>query len=364
MPAWALLALFAALRRIAQTAPAAPKTDRELAVGIFEAPPFAMKGPSGEWRGFTVELWKDLATDLGLRYRLIEKTEDHILEELAAGRLDLAVGPFAVTMEREQVIDFSHTYLNTGLSVAVSRRNWVDRLAALLRSLGSSGAGHIIGIVAILTAVFGVAVWLAERRRNPQFPAHPARGIGSGLWWAGVTTSGVGYGDKVPITLRGRLLAILWMLLSLGLYVLVTASLTATLAVAEFQRAPSREGLRHTVVGALEGSAAADYLRRNQSPRRLYPRYRELLEALRTRKVEAVLFNAEMMRYYTERTEGAGLEVIPQIFLVEDFAFPLPDSSALRDPLNRALRRELAGTRYRDLKDTYLSGQDAATSGQ
>ncbi len=178
-----------------------------------------------------------------------------------------------------------------------------------------------------------------------------------------MTTSGVGYGDKVPITLRGRLLAILWMLLSLGLYVLVTASLTATLAVAEFQRAPTREGLRHTVVGALEGSAAADFLRRSQSPRRLYPRYRELLAALRTRKVEAVLFNAEMMRYYTERTEGAGLEIIPQIFLVEDFAFPLPDSSALRDPLNRALRRELAGTRFRDLKDTYLNTQDTATSG-
>ena len=351
------------LAAAAAAQPASKPADRELVVGVFEAPPFAMKGPSGEWRGFTVELWKDLAVDLGARYRLVEQSEDHILEDLAAGRLDLAVGPFAVTMEREQVIDFSHTYLNTGLSVAISRRNWADRLRGLLDSLANSGAGHVIGIVVILSAVFGVAVWLVERRRNPQFPAHPARGIGSGLWWAGVTTSGVGYGDKVPITLRGRLLASLWMLLSIGLYVLVTASLTATLAVAEFQRAPSREGLRHTVVGALEGSAAADYLRRNQSPRRLYPRYRELLEALRTEKVEAVLFNEEMMRYYTERTEGTGLEIIPQIFLVEDYAFPMPDSSALRDPLNRALRRELAGTRYRDLKDTYLSSQDAATTG-
>ncbi len=92
----------------------------------------------------------------------------------------MAVGPFAVTMERERVIDFSHTYLNTGLSVAISRRNWIDRLAALFHSLGSSGAGHVIGIVVILTTVFGVAVWLAERRRNPQFPAHPARGSGRG----------------------------------------------------------------------------------------------------------------------------------------------------------------------------------------
>src|SRR5207248_8830215 len=110
----------------------------------------------------------------------------------------------------------------------------------------------------------GAAVWLAERRRNPQFPVRPAPGIGSGIWWAGVTTSGVGYGDKVPITLRGRVLALIWMLVSLVLTVVLTAALTATLAVAEFGRTWGVEALRHSTVGALDGSAAADFLRRAQ----------------------------------------------------------------------------------------------------
>jgi ABC-type amino acid transport substrate-binding protein len=347
----------------AQTAAPEAAPNRELVVGVFEAPPYSLKGPSGEWRGLTVDLWKEVATDLGLRYRLVEKNEDAILEELADGRLDLAVGPFAVTMERERVIDFTHRYLNTGLSVAVRQRSRMERVVNLFRSLASSGAAHLLGAIVILSAVFGGALWLTERRHNPQFPARPAPGIGSGLWWAGVTTSGVGYGDKVPVTVRGRLLAIVWMLVSLVLYVLVTAGLTATLAVAEFERAPSWESLRHTVVGALGGSAAADYLRLNRVSRRLYPEYRGVLQALAERKVDAVMLNEEVLRYYAARTEGARLEILPQIYLAQDFAFPLPDASSLRQPLNQALRRALAGTRYRDLKDGYLGGGDTAAGG-
>jgi len=334
--------------------------DRELVVGVFEAPPFALKNASGEWHGLSVDLWKELAADMGARYRLVEKTQAEILENLSDGRMDTAVGPFAVSMQRERVIDFSHTYLNTGLSLAVRQRNWADRLLDLPRSLASSGAAHVLGVVALLTGLFGAAVWLAERKRNPQFPQRPARGIGSGAWWAGVTASGVGYGDKVPVTLRGRLIAILWMLVSVVLYALVTATLTASLAVAELDRGPTRAALRHTVVGAMGGSNAADYLRRNQIPRSLFPSHRAAIEALLAKKVDAVLVNEEILLYFAARAEGARLEVLPSILVVEDLAFPLADASPLREPLDRALRRSLAGARYRDLKDDYLGGAEPA----
>ncbi|MEP6995192.1 MAG: transporter substrate-binding domain-containing protein [Acidobacteriota bacterium] len=352
MLAWAALASLPAVATAAQVPH--PLPDRELLVGVFEAPPYAMKGPSGEWRGFTVEIWKEIASDLGLKYRLEEKTEAQILEGLSGGRLDLAVGPFASTEERQRVIDFSHTYLNTGLAVAVRPRSRYDRLWNLFRTLATSESAHIILAIAILSILFGGAIWLAERRRNPQFPARPAPGIGAGIWWAGVTTTGVGYGDKVPITLAGRLLAIAWMLVSLILYVVLTAGLAATLAVAEFQQSSGTESLRHRVVGALDSSAPADFLRRNQVPVRLYPSFEAAVGALKQRKIDAVMFGEAILRYYAARDEGKNLAILPQIFMSEDLAFPLPDGSPLRDPLNLALRRTLAGPRYRDLKDRYL----------
>ena len=347
-----LVGLWIAASAAAQSLPKSP--DRELVVGVFEAPPYAMRGTAGEWRGFTVDLWKALAADLGLRYRFEQGTEEGVLVGVSEGRFALGAGPFAATMDRERTVDFSHTYLRTGLVVAVRPRTRMDRLITLFRTLIESEAAHLIGAIALLSLVFGIALWLAERRKNPQFPAAPAAGIGSGAWWAGVTTTGVGYGDKVPVTVRGRFIAALWMLISVVLFVMLTAGLTATLAVAEFQRGRPQD-LRRSVVGALDGSASADFLRRNQLRYRLYPEFRAALDALAARRVDAVMANEAILRHYATRRGGSGLEVLPQIYMSEAYAFPLPDGSPLRNPLDAALRRALDGSAYRDLRDRYLA---------
>lgn len=35
--------------------------DRELTVGVKEAPPFAMKAANGEWSGLSIDLWRQVA---------------------------------------------------------------------------------------------------------------------------------------------------------------------------------------------------------------------------------------------------------------------------------------------------------------
>jgi voltage-gated potassium channel len=56
-----------------------------------------------------------------------------------------------------------------------------------------------------------------------QFPS-----IGSGLWWAVQTTTTVGYGDNVPTTVAGRLIAALVMLVGIGFLTVITAAITST----------------------------------------------------------------------------------------------------------------------------------------
>ena len=66
----------------------------------------------------------------------------------------------------------------------------------------------VLSSILILTTVLpamGSLVWLAERRTNSeQFPAEPISVIASGMWFALVTLTTVGYGDKAPITPVGR----------------------------------------------------------------------------------------------------------------------------------------------------------------
>ena len=54
----------------------------------------------------------------------------------------------------------------------------------------------------------------------------------------------------------------------------------------------------------------------------------------------------------------AELEVLPQIFMSEAYAFSLPDGSPIRDSIDSALRRALDGAPYRNLKDRYLSAEN------
>ena len=52
--------------------------------------------------------------------------------------------------------------------------------------------------------------------------------LGSALWWAIQTTTTVGYGDHVPTTASGRLLAALVMLFGIGFLAIITAAITST----------------------------------------------------------------------------------------------------------------------------------------
>jgi voltage-gated potassium channel len=50
--------------------------------------------------------------------------------------------------------------------------------------------------------------------------------IGEGMWWAVQTVTTVGYGDAVPTTWLGQMLAAVVMLLGIGFVTVITASIT------------------------------------------------------------------------------------------------------------------------------------------
>jgi voltage-gated potassium channel len=100
---------------------------------------------------------------------------------------------------------------------------------AVARATTPRGAAIVIATAStVITAVAGLVMTLIDRDNFPS--------IGSGLWWAAQTVTTVGYGDDVPTSLSGRLVAVLVMLFGIGFLTVITASITSTF-VARARRA-------------------------------------------------------------------------------------------------------------------------------
>ena len=103
---------------------------------------------------------------------------------------------------------------------------------AILSGLFSYQFGAAVAGLLGLLLVMGVLIWLLERRQ-PHFDARPSHGIADGVWWAAVTMTSTGYGDKVPVTLGGRLLGVVWMFASIFLVALFSATLASSFVLGD-----------------------------------------------------------------------------------------------------------------------------------
>ncbi|MGM7684899.1 potassium channel family protein [Cytobacillus sp. Hm23] len=84
---------------------------------------------------------------------------------------------------------------------------------------------RILSIIIIMIILFGTIIHLLEPN---QFPT-----IFDGIWWAIITTSTVGYGDFVPASTIGRLVAIILILAGTGFVTTYFVTLAATAVAKE-----------------------------------------------------------------------------------------------------------------------------------
>lgn len=83
-------------------------------------------------------------------------------------------------------------------------------------------------ICLLMVAVSGFIGWLLETRSNKEeFPREFLSGWFEGFWWAFISMTTVGYGDKVPKSILARLFCVLWICIGVTTFSLVTAILSS-----------------------------------------------------------------------------------------------------------------------------------------
>lgn len=98
------------------------------------------------------------------------------------------------------------------------------RLRRLLMRLVKSRTYPVLAAILLVLALSSLGVLLFEHRANQSF-----RNMGDAFWWTLVTAATVGYGDKVPLTAGGKLVAVLVMLFGVGLLGMITGRIASWL---------------------------------------------------------------------------------------------------------------------------------------
>ncbi len=325
-------------------------------VGTKSAPPFAIRKADGSWSGIAIDLWDGIAQDLGLRFTYQERDLQGLIDGVRDGSLGAAVAALTVTPAREAEIDFSHPYYSTGLGIATTREpsGLFNTLALLFSPAFLTAVG---GLVAVLLGV-GVLIWAIERHRNPQmFGGGVMRGIGSGFWWSAVTMTTVGYGDKAPTTLAGRVLGVVWMFVAIIIISGFTAAIASSLTIGKLKpRVSGLNDLPGAHVTAIDGSSAAEWLAGR------HIRYSNLaspqagLAAVAAGDADAFIYDAPILRYYLAQNPKLAdkVTVLPNTVERQDYAIALPEGSALRERINRALLQRVLASSWRDELDKYM----------
>ena len=350
----ALAAAFVQAPQAEAQTPAMPEA-RELVIGTKVAPPFVIKAGDGTWSGISIDLWRRIADQIHLRYRFKETTLRGLTDGVAEGSLDAAVAALTVTAPRQRVVDFTQPFYVAGLGIAVPSDMGITWWP-IIRNVFSVGFFRAATVLFGISLCVGLVLWLIEHRHNEHFGAH-RRGLSASVWWSAtaMTQAGGAAGEKVPVTLPGRLLAMAWMVTSVIVFASFTAALTSQLTLKHLRGTVNGEAdLRFVRVAAIADTETTEYLGREHIAYQVFDNAEAALLALRNSQVDALVYDRPLLLWLVNERFSASLRVLDGTFDPQVYAIALPLGSKLRTPINIALLDAIRKDWWRETLFGYL----------
>lgn len=306
--------------------------------------------------GFSIDLLQALAEQLELEYELqVTESVGELLESVQNGEADIGIAGISITEAREVVVDFSHPYFDTGLQILVPKSTDHSLLAAL-RTLYVPLLTQVLGVLFLIVLIMAHCIWFAERKKNTeQFPNSYIKGIWEGFWWASVTLTTVGYGDKSPQGVVGRLLGLFWMFVGIVLISYFTAMVTTQLTVNRLEggiRNPS--DLAGRDVATVAGSTSEKFLETSFSRVHSFESFESAVASLETEQVDALVYDAPVLVHYAGHGGSGRFRVVGSVFEHQSYGIALRHESPLRESLNRALLRLQEDGSYEKLYEKWF----------
>ncbi len=328
---------------------------KKLIAVVVDDPPMVIKAANGEWSGFSVDLWRHIAKDLGVEYELREMRFSEVENALRTGAADLTVAPLYETIDRQRFLDFSSFIGVSHLAVAVPAEKDVHPFLAAIKVFFSWSLVEIAVVVLFILIFAGFIFWMSERKQNPDhFGGHPLKGIATGVYWVGSTlVSGICTGVSLKTT-PGRIMGLLWILVGAVAFGALTASIASTL-IARRQAttyAFDTSTLRRIHAGAVTGTTQASILEKLGGNYTLFEKTDDGIQALLANKIDGFL-SSDRLLHYEELRYRKKISVRLTALKKMRFGFAFPANSPLREYVNTSLMAFMESPAWETLAARY-----------
>lgn len=333
----ALAALLASAIGLNAQTPPAPSS---LIVATRIVPPFVMK-EGDELQGFSIDLWKALAREMGVESRyVVKETLPDLFAEVRDGSAALAISAISITAEREKLFDFSQPMFDAGLQIMVSadRGNQGSGFASLLSLFSSKALRELLLVLVVLILLPAPLIWLVERRHPTSFvpsSSKPSEAAKS-LWWTSSTLAG--QATDMPSSFLGRVIAVIWMFVGVVFVSYFTATVTAQLTVKQLagEIAGPRD-LAGKRVATVAGSTGFLYLKQLGLEPRGFNHIADAIAALTNGAADAVVYDAPVLQYHASHDGKGKVQVSGPVFHAEAYGILFRPNEPLRKAVNGAL---------------------------
>uniref|UniRef100_A0A3B4U3T2 Glutamate receptor n=1 Tax=Seriola dumerili TaxID=41447 RepID=A0A3B4U3T2_SERDU len=342
-------------------------------------------------KGFCIDILKRLARIVGFTYDLylvtngkhgkkIDGVWNGMIGEVVYKRADMAIGSLTINEERSEVVDFSVPFVETGISVMVSRSNGTVSPSAFLEPY--SPAVWVMMFVMCLTVV-AVTVFIFEffspvgynrSLQNGKKAGGSTFTIGKSVWllWAIV------FNNSVPVeNPRGttsKIMVLIWAFFAVIFLASYTANLAAFMIQEEYIDTVSglsdkkfqhpEEQYPPLKFGTVPNGSTEKNIRSNYPDMHQYMgKYNQkgvedAILNLKTGKLDAFIYDAAVLNYMARKDEGCKVMTIGsgKVFATTGYGIALHKNSRWKRPLDLALLQLVGDDEIEMLERLWLSG--------
>ena len=268
-----------------------------LVVGYNITPPFVIEN-NGQLEGPSHWLWEQVAREHNIPYVLKQVSLDSLLTGIASGTIDVSASPLTITSNRLEVMDFSAPYFIAHSSILAPEISATERAFEFIGSFFSINFFRALGALIFIILIFGFLEWYFERKTNQEEFGKGLKGLWHGFWWSAVTMTTVGYGDKSPRTVGGRIVALVWMFTAVIIISGFTASIASSLTVNRIGSSSSQiQDFKDETLGTVVNSGTDRWLKDNFFTNKItYQNVEEIISALENSEIDAIAYDRPILQ--------------------------------------------------------------------